>query len=76
MADPIEPVYRALGARIEQLRRILDLTQEELASRVGLTRASVANIETNRQRVLLHDVEKFATALGTSPKNLLRGVWF
>lgn len=75
MSTPIEPVYRMIGARIEHLRTVLDVTQEELSERVGLNRTSIVNIEKGKQRILLDDVEKFAKALGTSPKNLLRGIW-
>lgn len=71
----IEPVYRSLGAKIEQLRTTLGWTQDELAQKVGLARGSVANIETGRQRILLHDVDAFAAAFGVSPKMLLRGIW-
>jgi transcriptional regulator with XRE-family HTH domain len=72
---PIEPCYRLLGARIEQMRTILGWTQNDLAKRVKLTRASIANIETGKQRILLHDVERFASAFQTTPKGILRGVW-
>lgn len=75
MADPIEACHRACGAKIEQIRKTLGLTQEELAKRVGLSRPAVTNIETGRQRLLLDTVERFASALGTSPKNLMRGIW-
>ena len=57
-------VYRVLGAAVAQRRRSLGLTQEDLASRVGMTRASLANIETGRQGVLLHQVYELADALG------------
>lgn len=72
---PIEPVYRMFGARIEQLRTVLEITQQDLAKRVGLTRASIANIEAGNQRVLLNDVERFAKAFNVAPKVLLRGIW-
>lgn len=76
MTKPIEPVYRAVGARIEQLRGVLSITQQELAPRVGLTRASIANIEVGRQRISLGDVEKFAAAMGTTPRGLMKGIWW
>lgn len=76
MAKPIEPIYRLMGAKIEQLRNVLGWSQEDLAKKVGLTRGSIANIEAGKQRILLHDVERFCTAFQTSPRNLLRGVWF
>jgi len=71
-----EPVYRLIGAKIEQTRTVLGWTQDDLAKRVGLSRTSVTNIEAGRQRILLHDVEKFASAFNMQPKVLLRGIWF
>ena len=71
----IEPVYRMFGMKVDQVRSMLGLTQQEVANRVGLTRTSVVNIEQGRQRILLADVEKFAVALGTTPKHLMRGIW-
>jgi transcriptional regulator with XRE-family HTH domain len=72
---PIEPIYILFGARVVQIRDALGLTQDELRQRIGLSRGSIANIETGRQRILLADVERFARALGTTPKNLMRGIW-
>jgi len=39
------------------------MTQAQIAERVGLTRASIANIETGRQKVLLHHIYLLADAL-------------
>jgi transcriptional regulator with XRE-family HTH domain len=75
-ADEIEPVYQAFGLRVRMIREALDLTQEDIATRVGMVRASVTNIEIGRQRVLLAEVSRFASALGTSPKNLLKGIFW
>lgn len=75
MAKPIEPCYRLLGAKVEQLRTMLGWTQEELGKKIGLTRTSITNLEAGRQRVLLHDIERIATAFQTTPKALLRGIW-
>jgi transcriptional regulator with XRE-family HTH domain len=63
------------GVRVEHIRTALGWTQDELAKKVGLTRTSITNIESGRQRILLHDVEKFAEVFGTTPKGLLRGLW-
>lgn len=48
---------------------------EAMARRVNLTRTSIANIEAGRQRLQLHTVDQLATALSTSPRNLLKGIW-
>lgn len=71
----VEPIYRLLGAKVEQVRTFLDVTQEELAKRTGLSRATIANMEVGRQRIYLHHVETISKALGTSPKGILRGIW-
>jgi DNA-binding XRE family transcriptional regulator len=70
-----EPIYRHIGAKVQQMRTLLDLKQEEVAKRCGLTRTSIANIEAGRQRILLHDVETIAKAFGTTPRALLKGMW-
>ncbi len=57
-------LYAQMGRKVAAARKKVGLTQAELASRVSLTRASVANIETGRQRVMLHDVFALVEALG------------
>jgi transcriptional regulator with XRE-family HTH domain len=72
---PVEPIYTAIGVRIVMLRNALGVTQVDLAKRCGWSRPALANIEVGRQRLTLHQIESVATALGTSPKHLLRGIW-
>ncbi|MGW1419839.1 helix-turn-helix domain-containing protein [Bradyrhizobium manausense] len=47
------------------------MTQEELARRVQLSRASITNIEKGRQRVLLHQLIEIADALDAKPSELM-----
>jgi transcriptional regulator with XRE-family HTH domain len=61
--------YKALGARIRELRG--PLSQEQLAKIVKLTRTSIVNIEAGRQKLLLHNLFKIADALGVRPTELL-----
>lgn len=75
MRPAIQLCYRQFGLRVEQLRTSLGWTQTDLSKKVNLTRASIANIELGRQRVLLHHVEKFSAAFGVAPKHLLKGIW-
>lgn len=58
-----ESIYAAFGRLVAARRKKLELTQAELAARVGMSRASVANIESGRQNVLLHHVYSLAAAL-------------
>jgi transcriptional regulator with XRE-family HTH domain len=57
-------VYLQFGRKVAAARKGKGMTQADLAKMVSLTRASVANIETGRQRVMLHDVFAIVAALG------------
>ena len=76
MSKEIEGCHKAVGIRIRLIREALGLTQGELAKRMTLVRTSLVNIEAGRQRMLLHTIEEFARALGTTPKHLLKGIWW
>lgn len=65
-----ERPYVLFGEFVRDRRKKLGLTQMELSERVEYARASIANIETGRQRVLLDDVMRFAKVLGVNPKTL------
>jgi transcriptional regulator with XRE-family HTH domain len=64
-------LYRDVGALIRRRRRVLDLTQGELAARLGISRGGLANVETGRQNVLLHQLYRFAAALDMNVHDLL-----
>lgn len=55
--------YQDLGSLIASRRGALGLGQSEIAKRAGISRASLANMEVGRQRVLLHQLYKVAAAL-------------
>ena len=77
MSEQVEAIYQAVGARVRMIRETLGLTQDELAARMdGMTQTSIVNFEQARQRLPLHKIEKIAEALGTNPKNLLKGIWW
>ena len=65
-------IYRNLGTRIRNLRNNLRRTQDQLARQIGISRASLANIEAGRQQVLVHHLFSLASALQLdSPAQLL-----
>lgn len=64
-------VYQSFGEAVRLTRLRRGMTQAELAAWVRLSRGSIANIETGRQRVLLHDLLVFARALRVRPRDLL-----
>ena len=68
------PVYAKLASIIPMRRAEIGITQQDLADALGLSRPAVANIETGRQRIYLHDLFEIAAALKMTPHNLLKRV--
>ncbi len=70
-----EPTIRRLcadlGARVKAARRQAELSPKELAALVGLSRSSIANLESGRQRVPIHIIWNLADALGVSVVDLM-----
>lgn len=64
-------IYKMIGERIRDERQKKRLTQDELASRVGLKRASITNVERGRQQILVHTLLQIADSLETSPARFL-----
>lgn len=65
-------IYQDLGKRIKDLRKTLGRSQDRIAKQVGISRASLANIEAGRQQVLVHHLFGLAVALDLeSPAILL-----
>ncbi len=67
----MEEFYRELGARLRSAREEAGLSQAAAAARVGLSRASITNIERGEQRVSLRVFVEMAAALGATPASLL-----
>ena len=58
-----EGIYRDVGRNIRRYRASMHRTQAQLAAEIGISRASLANIEAGRQKVLLHYLYAIADAL-------------
>lgn len=56
-------LYKQLGKAIAKRRDDIGLKQEEVAKAIGLARASLANIENGRQRILVHQLFRLVKAL-------------
>lgn len=66
-----DEIYTRFGRRVRTRREQLRLTQADLSAKVGLSRASIANIEGGRQAVLLHQFLALAEALTIPPMELI-----
>jgi transcriptional regulator with XRE-family HTH domain len=68
MLDKLE-----LGRRLANHRRRLNLTQEALADRLGITPSGLARIETGRTDIPFSRLQQIAEALGVEVKEILFG---
>lgn len=69
--EQIKSIYVELGGRIKEARENKGFTQDILADQLSLTRASIVNIESGRQRPMLHTIIKISDVLNTSLRALL-----
>lgn len=56
-------LYRRLGRAVAKRRDDLSMTQAEVAAKLGLSRASLANLESGRQRIMVHQLFALVHAL-------------
>lgn len=67
--DLVHRVARRIAAR----RRELNLTQEAFAAVLGIATKNVQRIESGKQNLSLETLQRIATALETTPEQLLAG---
>jgi transcriptional regulator with XRE-family HTH domain len=67
----IASLYKDFGRRLKTARKSAGMTQETLAAQVGLSRASITNIERGRQHIHVHTMFLICYAVGVHPSNLL-----
>lgn len=67
-------IYPALGNLVRLHRDSQKMSQASLGKRIGLSRASIANIENGRQRIPLHQLYRLAEALGVNAHTLLPNI--
>jgi len=59
----VENLYQAFGDGVRRHRRLKQLSQEQLATKASMGRATVASIEAGRQVVALHQALAICAAL-------------
>jgi transcriptional regulator with XRE-family HTH domain len=69
-----EPLLRALGSRVRQLRSQREWTQEELAERADLDRSYIAGIESGGRNPSARALAKLARGLGINLSDLFEDV--
>ena len=66
-----EGLYIHIGSKVQARRQDLGFSQKWVADRVGVTRASVANIESGLQRAPLHLLYRICLALQLEVDSIL-----
>lgn len=60
-----------IGWRLEQIRKAHSLTQDELADKINLSRASIVNIEKGRQDMNLKNLQKICELFNIKSTEIL-----
>jgi transcriptional regulator with XRE-family HTH domain len=68
-----EEFYKLVGMRIMAHREAKGLTQQDMADRLEVKKASFSNYERGKQQILLHHFFEIAEILGVKPDRLLKG---
>jgi len=71
MSQDEKQFFRALGARIAELRKAAGFTQAQLAERLELTQQMIASYEVGRRRVPVSLLPAIAQALAVSVEALI-----
>jgi transcriptional regulator with XRE-family HTH domain len=62
------------GMRVRRLRQMARLSQEELASKIGIHRTYIGGIERGERNLGLMNILRIADALEISPASLFKGI--
>ncbi len=73
MANTKQPPNETVGARIRALRLAANLTQDEFAEKLDVSRSAVAQWETDRAGQIRGNMERIAKVLNTSLGYLVSG---
>ena len=61
---------KLFGRRVRQLRKSMGLTQQQLASRVGMDYKYLGSVERGERNITIDNIQRIAEALGVEPYQL------
>jgi len=65
------PFIKSVGLRIKTIRVGLDISQEDLASKLGFRQCQIANIESGKTNASISHIKAIADGLGVPIAELL-----
>jgi transcriptional regulator with XRE-family HTH domain len=71
MTQDEKAFFKALGARIAELRKSADMTQQQLADLLSVSQQQIASYEVGRRRVPVSALPSIARALAVSIEDLI-----
>ena len=67
-------VTQQLGARIQELRNQMGLSQEKFALKIEMDRTYYASVEAGKRNISVKNIKKIADGLGISISELFEGL--
>lgn len=67
----MEAVLTRFGARLREVRKTKDVSQEDLASDSGVARSYLSGVERGKRNIALVNICRLAVALDVHPSELL-----
>jgi len=67
----VNNLYQEIGQNIKEARKNREMTQEELAIKIGLTRTSIVNLENGNQNISLQTLFNISNTLKLNVVSLL-----
>lgn len=67
-------VTQQLGARIQELRKQMGLSQEKFALKIEMDRTYYASVEAGKRNISVKNIKKNADGLGISISELFEGL--
>ena len=73
-SNEVHDFLKTVGARIEKIRELRNMTRNDLAGATGTSYASIYSVERHANGTQIDTIYKIAKALGVTPGALLDGV--
>ena len=74
MPEPLSDATRVLGERVKEQRRLIALSQDDVAHLAGMNVSNYGKIERGLSNPTFHTVVRIAAVLGIDPGTLLTGL--